>query len=216
MPILTNSRQADAAPSGAAKKPAAFRGRVPNKANINLALVGIKRTRWWLFALVLVLILAAAAAIGKFLVYDRLEAVSAAQAEVAQVRKQIDEYNAKIEAYGELNELFAHYTFSGMTAEEQNRVDRVAAMEMIQRVVMPRTDVSQWQISGNRLTMTVEGDTLQQINLTAQKLLEEEMVSYCEVNTATTDARTRLLENSTERVAATIVVYLVKPEEVAK
>lgn len=213
MPILTKPKQTQADPSGAAKRSASTRGRVPTKTNINLAVVGVKHTRWWLVILVLALILLAAAAIGKFLVYDRLQEVSKAQAEAANVAREVEAYRAKIEEYGELNEVFAHYTYTGMTAEEHNRVDRLAVMDMIDTVVMPRTEVISWDLSGNRLLMTVQGDTLERINLTAQKLQENEMVNYCAVNTASTDAKR---QNPGEKVAANIVVYLTKPEEVAE
>ena len=216
MPIVTKTKQTQAAPStGAAKRAASKRGRTPTKENINLATIGVKRTRWGLGILVLVVILIAAAAIGKFLVYDRLTAVSAAESEAAEVKRQIDATQAKIDEYGELNELFAHYTYTGMTSEEQNRVDRVAVMELIERIVMPQMDVNSWTLSGNRLQMTVQADTLQRINLTAQKLLEDDMVSYCAVNTATTDSKTKLANETTEKVAASIIVYLMKPKEVA-
>ena len=217
MPILTKSKDTQAAPSDAAKRTASFRGRIPTKQNINLALVGVKRTRWGLAIPAIVLIVVLAALFGKFLVYDRLQEVAAAQAEVDAVQQQIKGYEAKIAEYGELNELFAHYTYTGMTAEELARVDRIDIMDMIKRVVMPQLEVSRWELNGNRLQMTVEGDSLQKINLTAQKLLEDELVSYCEVNTAATDAKK--VQNQTvtsEKVAANIVVYLVKPEEVAE
>ena len=212
MPILTKPKQTQADPSGAAKRSASYRGRVPTKENINLALVGVKRTRWWLVILVLVLIILAAAAIGKFLVYDRLMEVSAAEAEAASVEREIEQYRAKIEEYGELNEVFAHYTYTGMSPEEQNRVDRLAVMELIEETVMPQADVISWDLSGNRLLMTVQGDTLERINLTAQKLQQNAMVTYCAVNKAATDSK----ENVEEKVAANIVVYLTKPEVTEK
>lgn len=215
MPIMTKSKQTQADTPDAEKRTAGYRGRIPVKPNINLALVGVKRTRWWLAIPAIILIFLVAAVFGKFLVYDRLQEVSAAQAEVAAVQAEIAKYEAKIAEYGELNELFAHYTYSGMTTEEQGRVDRIAVMDLIQRVVMPQMEVSRWELNGNCLQMTVEGDTLQKVNLTAQELLRDELVSYCEVNTAATDTTTKKTTVNPEKVAANIVVYLVKPEEVA-
>ena len=217
MPILTKTASAGKAAPGAPKRPATFHGRIPTKENINFAVVGVKRTRWWLVILVTVLILAAAAAIAKFLVLDRLAAVSAAESEAGQVRAQLNECYDRIAEYGELNEVYAHYTYSGMTEEELSRVDRAAVMDLLQRVVFPRTDVAAWDVSGNRLTMSIEGDTLQEINLTVQKLQEDPMVDYCEVNYATTDPRTRRdVRTAEEKVTASVVVYLTKPEEVAE
>ena len=226
MALQLKTKQTDAAASGAAKRPAT-RGRVPTKQNINLAMVGVKRTRWWLVFVVLIAILLVAAVVAKFLVLDRLAMVSAAQAEAEAVRAQIDAYNSKIEDYGELNDLYAHYTYSGMSEEERTRVQRVEVMDLMQRTVLQRTDVSHWELKGNQLTMTVEGNTLEDINATAQKLGDDPMVSYCQVNTAVSDFTPKQAaptENTEEpeqeivqeKVAATIVAYLATPEEEAK
>ena len=214
MPLLNLTKESQATPD---KRPATFRGRVPTKPDINFALVGVKRVRWWLVLPALVVILAVVAAFSKFLVLDKLAEVSAAQAEAAQVRSRVDACYERIESYGELNEVYAHYTYSGMTEEELARVDRVAVMDLLQRVVFPRTQVSAWTLSKNRLSLNIEGNTLQEINVTVQKLLEDDLVDYCEVHTASTDTKTRreLLVDD-EKVTASIVVYLIKPEEVAE
>ena len=202
------------APAGADKRPATFHGRVPTKPDINFALVGVKKVRWWLALCVLVVILAAAAAIAKFLVLDRLAEVSAAEAEAAQVRSQLDACYERIGSYGELNDAYAHYTYSGMTEEELARVDRVAVMDLLERVVFPRTAANAWTLNGNRLTLSIEGDSLQDVNVTVQQLLADELVSYCEVNTAATDAKSaQNLSGEPEKVTANIIVYLEKPEE---
>ena len=217
MAILTKAAPGAAEASGVGGKKHAIRGRAPTKQNINLATVGMKRTRWWLVILALILIFAAAAAIGKFLVYDRLMEVSAAQSEAENVHIQLMDTYRRIESYGDLNDTFAHYTYSGFTAEELGRVDRVAVADILQRVVLTSGDVSRWELKGNVLTLTLEGNTLQSINLMAQRLLQEDIVSYCEVNTATTNSRTRLIEElGGERVSANIVAYLMKPEEVTE
>ena len=217
MAILTKAAPGAAEASGVGGKKRAIRGRAPTKQNINLATVGMKRTRWWLVILALILIFAAATAIGKFLVYDRLMEVSTAQSEAEDVHIQLMDTYRRIESYGDLNDTFAHYTYSGFTAEELGRVDRVAVADMLQRVVLTSGDVSRWELKGNVLTLTLEGNTLQSINLMAQRLLQEDIVSYCEVNTATTNSRTRLIEElGGERVSANIVAYLMKPEEVTE
>ena len=239
MPILTKSKQKDAAtsvsaakrtaapsgeekksvlskPLGAKKSSAVYRGRTPTKQSINLATIGVKRTNWLLVILTMVLILVAAGAIGKFLVYDRLQEVTRAQNEANAVLSEINVYRGKIEQYGELNDLFAHYTYTGMTDEEHNRVDRVAVLDLIQGVILPRLDVSSWSIASNKLKLSVQGNTLQEINLTAQKLMEDELVDYCEVNTASTGSDKNNKKVSSEKVSANMVVYLVNPEEVAE
>lgn len=207
------------APAGlrGAKSGGKTRGRMPSKTGINFAVLGVKRTRWGLVALAVVLILAAAFCIGKFLVYDRLMDVFDAQAEVASVQNELIATRERIQSYGELNDLYAHYTRSGMTSEERQRVSRVAVMDLLEQVVFPKTDVASWELIGNTLTLTIEGKTLQEINETVQRLLADDLVSYCEVNTADT-ARANVRDDlaGPETVKANIVIYLHTPEEVAK
>ena len=190
-------------------------GRLPKKSTINFAQVGVKRFRWGVALPSLALVLVVAVLFGKFMVFDRLAAVTAAENEAAAVQAQIDASEANIEKYGKLNDVYAHYTYSGMTEEELNRVDRMQVLDLLERVVFPRTPAEQWQLNGNRLTLTIEGLTLQEINLTAQALLEDDLVSYCEVNTATTDpdsSRFAMEHLDPDKVSASIVVYLANPE----
>ena len=219
MPIELKSKQKDAPASDKPKKrKAAVRGRVPNKQSINLAMVGVKKTNWGLVILVLVLIFVALGAAGKFLILDRVMEVKAAEAEADDVLLQINMVNMKIKQYGEMNDIYAHYTYTGMTEEERTRVDRTEVMNLLQRTVILRTDVSKWDLSGNLLTVTVTGDTLEDINVTAQKLRDDPFVNYCQVNTARTNTVSKYAYelDSAERVAAVIVAYLNNPEEVAE
>ena len=217
--MALTTKRADAAPDGvrSAKAPKLTRGRMPNKTSINFATIGVKRTRWWLVVLAAILIAAAAFAIGKFLVYDRLMEVYAAETEATRAHTELQECYGRIASYGELNDLYAHYTYSGMTKEELARVDRVDVLELLENVIFPRTEVFDWTLRGNTLTLKIEGKTLQEINETVQQLLAQDIVDYCEVNTAATDTlASRDLLVDPDKVTADIVVYLVKPEEVAE
>ncbi len=201
-------------PQTMAKRPVTFRGRVPTKPDINFAAVGVKRLQWWVIALSVLVAVLLVAAFVKFLVFDKLAAVTAAQAEASDVQNQLQECYRRIDSYGELNDVYAHYTYSGMTEEELGRVDRVAVMDLLRRVVFPRTQIGAWTLKGNRLSLSIEGSTLQEINETVQQLLEEDLVSYCEVNTAATENYYDDRDTIAERVTANIVVYLTQPEEV--
>lgn len=191
-------------------------GRIPTKQSINFALVGMKRTNWKLMGPILLVVALLAVAFVKFMVYDRLAAVARAEAEANMAERELAECNERIAQYGELNQIYAHYTYSGMTEEELALVDRIEAMDLLADVVLPRTRVNEWSLNGNRLTLNVEGNTLQSINDTAQALLSHKLVDYCEVNTATTDPRTSYGVNSSRNstgVTASIVIHLVKQEE---
>ena len=197
-----------------ARRPATFHGRAPTKPDINFALVGVKHVRWWLLLLAIVLIVAVVACFAKFLVLDKLAEVNAAEAEAADARREVAECYARIEAYGELNDIYAHYTYSGMTEEELERVDRTDVMDLLERVVFPRTHISEWSLFGNQLSLTIEGGTLQEINETVQQLMEEDIVSYCEVHTAATDGLSHYYGQSVipEKVTSSIVIYLHREE----
>ena len=197
-----------------ARRPANFHGRAPTKPDINFALVGVKHVRWWLLLLAIVLIAAAVACFAKFLVLDKLAEVTAAEHEAANARRAVAECNARIEAYGELNDIYAHYTYSGMTEEELGRVDRTDVMDLLERVVFPRTHITEWALTGNQLSLTIEGSTLQEINETVQQLQEEDIVSFCEVHAATTDGITLYYGTSDplDKVTASIVIYMHREE----
>ena len=190
--------------------------RVPVKRTINLATVGEKKQHWLLVIPGIALIVLAAAVFSKFLVIDRLQELSQAEGEVTALVQQIADTEARCEAFGELNDIYAHYTYSGMTAEELGRVDRVDAMELLERVVLPRTEVDNWTLSENTLTLSISGSTLEDINVTVQLLLAEDLVAYSYVTGARTVGETLSSSEEvrdSELVQANLVINLQQPPE---
>ena len=169
------------------KKSNRVRGRLPVKKSINMAVVGQKKTRITTTLLVLILILIAAAAIGKFLVMDRLAEVNREEQKVRDLRNELSMANAKLDSFGELKETYAHYTFADMTSEELRRVERSDVVELIERVVLPAAELNSWSVRENQLTLNVTLDTLQDTNLLAQVLKEEDMVEFATVKNAVTN-----------------------------
>jgi ribosome-binding ATPase YchF (GTP1/OBG family) len=155
------------------------------------------------------LILVVAAAFSKFLVIDRLAEVDAARAEVNRLQMKIDQGYEELAGFDDLADLYAHYTYSGFTQEELNRSDRVEVLRLIRSVVLPRTEVSSWTLSGNTLTINLNGETLQDINLLVQQLEAEDIVDFCTVNTANTKDNARLvLTENLGPVKARVMAYL--------
>ena len=110
-----------------------------------------------------------------------------------------------------LAEEYAHYTYSGMTEEELNRVNRVDAIALINRIVLPKAVVNSWTIQGNEMSLIIGDNTLQNINLIVQALEKDELVDFCIVTNAATEETLRsssLSGSTTERVTAKITVYL--------
>ena len=183
------------------------RPNLPFKISINMARLHEKRVPIPAIIAIIVALIIAAALFGKFAVYDLFKRAEAARLAVQTVQNQLDLGYAQIEGYGEVNDLYPYYTTSGMTKEELTTPDRLAAMDMIQRVIMPRTPLDSWNMSGNQISMSIKGGTLEAINETAKAIRAEEIVDFCEVSTATTGSG---------EVSANIVIYLKDKEDPMK
>ena len=190
----------------------------PVKRSLNLAHAGEKKSRIGIGLIVTVLLIIGAATLSKFAIVDRLMEVDQARAEVAAVQRKIDEGNREIDAFGELADKYAHYTYSGMTETELSRADRVKVLDMLNRLVLPHNYVESWTLSDNVLTLNISGNTLQELNLVTQLLEKDELVDYCTVTTAATSTLDSRIDNriwdSIGDVTAQIVIHLKKTEEV--
>ncbi len=169
------------------KKSNRVRGRLPVKKSINMAVVGQKKTKISTAILAVILIIVAAAAIAKFLVMDRLAEVDREEQKVRDLRTQLSEANAKLDSFGELKEKYAHYTFADMNSEELQRVERSDVVDLIERVVLPEAELNSWDVKQNVLTLNVTLDTLQDTNMLAQLLNEDDMVEFATVKNAVTN-----------------------------
>lgn len=192
--------------ANAGAKRALRRSQIPTKRSINLAVVGEKHVRYGLAVPGVLLIIVAAALFSKFLVFDRLAEVAAAQHEVVVLQNRLDAGYEELAGFDDLNELYAHYTYSGMTAEELRRTDRVEVLSLIERVIMPRAGVQSWSLTSNELTINMTGQTLQQINLIVQALEADDLVDFCTVTTAVSNDSVIIIDD--DIVTARVVVYL--------
>ena len=185
--------------------------KLPTKRTINFADVGKKKINPIIAIVGVVLIVTAAAAFSKFAVIDRLQQVSKAQAEVAQIKAEIDTLYKKIAGYGEINDLYAHYTITEMSDAELNRADRINAIEMLERIVETDANIGTMSFKDNTLTVTVTAPSLQMINVMAGQINLEPNVDYCTVTTASTPGTKE--EEETGTVTARIIVHLKKALE---
>ena len=186
---------------------------LPVKRSINLAAVGEKPIQVKLAVPAIVLIVVAAILLSKFFVVDRLLDMYRAQNEVSSLQSQLDDAYRQLNSFGDMTDEYAHYTYSGMTAEELARTDRGAVMDLLQRMVLPQAAMSSWSLTGNILTLNISRASLQDINLLAQELNEDPLVNFCTVTTASTN--TSQQEGIPNDVVGQVMVYLnSKPEEV--
>ena len=181
---------------------------MPSKNSINLATVGQKRVNYKLAIPVMILVLALIFLFGKFLVFDRLSEVAEAQREVARLQAELDADYEELAGFGDLNDLYAHYTYSGFTEEELTRTSRVDVLRLIRRVVLPKVTLNSWTLTSNELTLDVTGSSLQEINMLAQALQDDDLVNYCTVNNANTTEQKNDEDETIETVTASILVYL--------
>jgi hypothetical protein len=141
----------------------------------------------------------------KFMVVDRLIAVSKSAKEVVRIQNELNEANAKIAEKKDLDEMYAHYTISGMTEEELSRVDRVDAMKLVETVFQKGNNLSSWNITGNVMTLQVTGASLQDLSKLGLELEQDPIVERCVVSSANKNTK----DNS--NVAVSIIIYL-KPQ----
>lgn len=185
---------------------------MPVKRCINLASAGVKKSNVGLIFVLTVVLIVGAGVFSKYLILDRFAEVDAARGAVASIQRQIAEDNAAIDAFGELADKYAHYTYTGMTATELSRADRVEVLNMLARVVLARNYVESWNLNENLLTLYISGRTLQELNLVTQTLEKEELVDYCTVSTAATNELDGSIADAFGEVTAQLEIHL-KPAE---
>ena len=195
------------------------KGTIPVKRVINLAEVDKKTIDLRIAIPAILLILAAAFLFGKFAVADRLIAVNRAEGEVVAAQRELDAAYRRLDSFGELTELYAHYTYSGMTDEEVHRTDRAEILNLLRNVVLPDVEVSAWNVKGNELNVTMTAGTLEEINHTVQKVNGNELVDFCTVSNAKTNENKRTVARGDREetvietsVTAQVVAYL-NPDE---
>lgn len=161
--------------------------RLPSKRTINLA--SVNETNINLKIMIPAIIIVAAIAIGfaKFFVIDFYVKEAKAKKEVSDIQSQINDGYDRIAEFGDLVDLYAHYTYADMTEEELALVDRSQIISVMDRVLAAKLIIDQWTIRGNNLQVFVYGKTLQEINEISHSLYDDPSVEFCEVKTASTD-----------------------------
>ena len=139
--------------------------------------------------------------------FDRLATIIVDTNKVSTMQEEIADINSKINAMKGVEDQYAHYTTSGMTAEELGRVDRVKAMKLINKQFMRANVCRSWNLTGNVMTLKVNGPSLRELNQTAAELEENDIVERCVISTADK----RLAEG--DDVVVTFIIYLKQPDK---
>lgn len=183
------------------------KGKIPSKTHINI-LAKKKQTIPIEKRLpVIIIIVILAAILCKFTVIDRLTAVVRETNRINTLQQELDLANDKIGALQDVDDIYAHYTTSGMTEEELSRVDRVKAMKLIDKAFLHGNISKSWNLTGNIMTLDVRGPSLRELNQLAEELEEKPIVERCVISSAN-----KRIEESDD-VAVTFVIYLKQPDE---
>ena len=130
--------------------------RMPVKRSINLVLVDENKINPVKAALGIIVIIALAFAFGKFLVADRLVAMSQASGRVSQLQKTLDDTLAAIEGFGEVEATYAHYTYDDMNATETGLVDRAEVVNLVSTIIKDQDNLFDMKAYAPRLDNLVE------------------------------------------------------------
>jgi hypothetical protein len=182
-------------------------GQMPSRTSINFVTVGEKKINYKLAVPALILIIAVTLLFGKFLVFDRLAQVAAAQKTVNELQARLDADTRELAGFDDLKDLYAHYSYSGFTDEELSRAPRVEVLDIIERVVLPKAAINSWSLRDNELMLELSAGSLRQINGISDALRGEPIVNYCSVSNANTN-EVRIDDILTEVVTAKMLVYL--------
>ena len=148
--------------------------------------------------------------IGKFFVFDRITATVRESARLNSLEEQVDEANSKINELQSIDDVYAHYTVSGMTEEELSRVDRVKAMKLIDKAFLHGNISKRWNLTGNTMTLEVNGPSLRELNELAVELEEKPIVERCVISSA---KKGKKENGENNKVDVTFVIYLKQPDE---
>ena len=197
---------------GTSAKGKGQKGKMPTKRSINLILIDEKAMNWKVAIPAIIIIVVLAGVFGKFMVYDKVVALSEAEGRVASLQSQLARANREIDSYTNVKDAYAHYTYSGMTEEELSRVDRVEVLRLVAKLFYSADTAKSWGLTGNTLTIEVNGSSLEELNHLAERVEEEDIVDRCVI----TNATKKRDEYPLEEVKASFIIYLQQPAEEEK
>ncbi len=155
----------------------------PQKRTMNLYYKQDRTTRPATVALYVMFLVAVLLALSKVLVYDLWAEVESARKALAAVDAQLDEVNASLVDY---NEVETEYFRFSATPQEEATTDRMEVLNLIDSAVGTRAKVSSISINGSAVTMEFFGVTLAQTAEIVSALEASPLVESTRVSTAAT------------------------------
>ena len=132
-----------------------MRGKFPTKRSINLVRVDENKINVLKAIPGVLAVLLIAAVFSKFLVVDRLAAMSQASSRVSHLRANVDAATQAIQDFGEVEDTYAHYTYADMTQAEMDLVDRSLVLDLVKNL-LEYGKPTELEIFNNRLKLLSE------------------------------------------------------------
>ena len=137
----------------------------------------------------LLLALLAAGAFCKLAILDRLALAASERGALDHLRGILAEETERLDAHGDLLERYAHYTLSGMTPEELENASRGDIMDLIGKLALHESEMPEWRLQGNRLSITVHVKSLREAEELAESFRASGMVEYSCISAASAERK---------------------------
>jgi hypothetical protein len=153
-------------------------------------------------------ILVAAALFSKFAVADRLAMVNAAQRRVDQAQTALQQLRASYADYDQVSAEFHRYSYGAFTPEEMELVERLQVLNLLEDYVMSAAQVKTLALSGNTLSLTLAGLSLERASTLVASLKSSPIVADVAVYTVGYGADSRV---GTQTSLLTMTITLARP-----
>lgn len=147
----------------------------------------------------------------KFFVIDRINEVNSAEATYNDMLRQISLFEQEDSKYEQVRTEYSHYG-SVLNDLELSLQDRMAMLEVIEKVQFQNGVVTNVSITGNTAALTIMSQNLADVSAVVSDIQENDIVSYVTVSTANTENQNSNAETDTDKtVISTMTIYFKSP-----
>ena len=171
--------------------------KLPSKTTMNLYVEEARGINLRKAVIMLVLGLLLVGVFVKFGVIDPLSTLAAKQQQLTEQQNLLTKAAGSISDYAEIKELYEAYVVEYGTGVP----DAIEVLDMVEQRVMGQATVTGITLSGQTLTLTIEGVSLETVGSLASNLEKEPMVQGTNVTSAST-------QDNVETTVSTLVVTL--------
>ena len=158
----------------------------PSKTSLNLCIREKSALPLQRVIPLLLVVLLVVGVFGKFAVADRFEKLNQAESEVYALEDQRNALKLSLRDFDRVMEEYNHYSVSWMDESELSLVSRTEILNLVESMLRPKCQVRQVSVSGNNVSVTLAGITLDDTSKLVQTLYTLDHVSNVAVYTAST------------------------------